>query len=95
MAAKLKEIVGVYQNLKRVWDTKPPNLDKAGELLSKLKVFFVIRTIYTEITSENSGVASLCLHGKQPNSQCHGSFCTFTSTDCFFKEKDQRPMTYP
>ncbi|XP_005097023.1 26S proteasome non-ATPase regulatory subunit 8 [Aplysia californica] len=38
MAANLKEIVGVYQNLKRVWDTKPPNLDKAGELLSKLKL---------------------------------------------------------
>ncbi|GFS25548.1 26S proteasome non-ATPase regulatory subunit 8 [Elysia marginata] len=38
MAANLKEIVGIYQNLKRVWDTKPPNLDKAGELLSKLKL---------------------------------------------------------
>ncbi|BFZ12410.1 hypothetical protein BsWGS_15448 [Bradybaena similaris] len=38
MAANLKEIVGIYQNLKRVWDSKPPNLDKAGELLSKLKL---------------------------------------------------------
>ena len=38
MAANLKGIVEVYQNLKRVWDSKPQNLDKAGELLSKLKV---------------------------------------------------------
>jgi len=38
MAANLKGIVEVYQNLKRVWDSKPQNLDKAGELLSKLKI---------------------------------------------------------
>ena len=38
MAANLKGIVEVYQNLKRVWDTKPQNLERAGELLSQLKV---------------------------------------------------------
>lgn len=38
MAANLKGIVETYQNLKRVWDTKPSNLDRAGELLSQLKL---------------------------------------------------------
>lgn len=34
----LKEIVTMYQNLKREWDKKPPNLDNCGALLSKLKI---------------------------------------------------------
>ncbi|ESO93619.1 hypothetical protein LOTGIDRAFT_232655 [Lottia gigantea] len=36
--ASLKEIVVMYQNLKRDWDRKPQNLDKCGETLDKLKV---------------------------------------------------------
>merc|ERR1711971_440409 len=36
--ASLKEIVVMYQSLKREWDKKPPNLDRCGELLTKLKV---------------------------------------------------------
>lgn len=36
--ASLKEIVSMYQNLKREWDKKPSNLDKCGELLGRLKV---------------------------------------------------------
>jgi len=38
MAANLKGIVELYQNLKRVWDSKPQNLDRAGELLTNLKL---------------------------------------------------------
>ena len=38
MAASLKEIVVMYQSLKRDWDKKPPNLDRCGEILTKLKV---------------------------------------------------------
>ncbi|KAH9519504.1 26S proteasome non-ATPase regulatory subunit 8 [Bulinus truncatus] len=38
MADSLKEIITLYQNLKRVWESKPPNLIKSGELLSRLKV---------------------------------------------------------
>ncbi|KAL8583821.1 26S proteasome non-ATPase regulatory subunit 8 [Nucella lapillus] len=38
MAASLKEIVVMYQSLKREWDKKPPNLDRCGEILTKLKV---------------------------------------------------------
>ncbi|XP_069118027.1 26S proteasome non-ATPase regulatory subunit 8-like [Argopecten irradians] len=36
--SSLKEIVMMYQSLKREWDKKPPNLDRCGELLAKLKV---------------------------------------------------------
>lgn len=36
--ASLKEIVIMYQSLKREWDKKPTNLDRCGELLTKLKV---------------------------------------------------------
>ncbi|XP_064599763.1 26S proteasome non-ATPase regulatory subunit 8-like [Liolophura sinensis] len=36
--ASLKEIVSMYQNLKREWDKKPSNLDKCGELLGRLKI---------------------------------------------------------
>jgi len=36
--ASLKEIVIMYQSLKREWDKKPSNIDRCGELLSKLKV---------------------------------------------------------
>ncbi|XP_045185496.1 26S proteasome non-ATPase regulatory subunit 8-like [Mercenaria mercenaria] len=36
--ASLKEIVIMYQSLKREWDKKPTNLDRCGELLSKLKI---------------------------------------------------------
>ncbi|KAK6182498.1 hypothetical protein SNE40_010176 [Patella caerulea] len=36
--ASLKEIVVMYQNLKRDWDRKPQNLDKCGETLTKLKI---------------------------------------------------------
>ena len=39
MAASLKEIVVMYQSLKRDWDKKPPNLDRCGEILTKLKVY--------------------------------------------------------
>lgn len=42
MAATLKEIVVMYQSLKRDWDKKPPNLDRCGEILTKLKVTFHI-----------------------------------------------------
>ena len=36
--ASLKDIVIMYQSLKREWDKKPQNLDRCGELLTKLKV---------------------------------------------------------
>lgn len=36
--ASLKEIVIMYQSLKREWDKKPPNLDRCGDFLTKLKV---------------------------------------------------------
>ncbi|XP_046351362.1 26S proteasome non-ATPase regulatory subunit 8-like [Haliotis cracherodii] len=36
--SSLKEIVGMYQNLKREFDRKPPNLDRCGEFLAKLKI---------------------------------------------------------
>ncbi|KAK3608632.1 hypothetical protein CHS0354_042633 [Potamilus streckersoni] len=36
--ASLKEIVIMYQSLKREWDKKPPNLDRCGEILTKLKI---------------------------------------------------------
>lgn len=29
----------MYQSLKREWDKKPPNLERCGEILTKLKVF--------------------------------------------------------
>lgn len=40
MDASFKEIKVIYQNLKRVWDSKSQNLEKAGELLSQLKVIY-------------------------------------------------------
>ena len=36
--ANLKHVVSTYQNLTQEWNKKPPNLDKCGELLAKLKV---------------------------------------------------------
>merc|ERR1712227_175420 len=36
--ASLKEVVSLYQVLTQEWNKKPPNLDKCGELLVKLKV---------------------------------------------------------
>ncbi|XP_052700636.1 26S proteasome non-ATPase regulatory subunit 8-like [Crassostrea angulata] len=36
--ASLKEIVIMYQSLKREWDKKPPNLDRCGDFLTKLKI---------------------------------------------------------
>ncbi|XP_046561962.1 26S proteasome non-ATPase regulatory subunit 8-like isoform X1 [Haliotis rubra] len=36
--SSLKEIVGMYQNLKREFDRKPPNLERCGEFLAKLKI---------------------------------------------------------
>ena len=36
--SSLKDIVVMYQTLKREWDKKPQNLDRCGELLAKLKV---------------------------------------------------------
>ncbi|CAG0884519.1 unnamed protein product [Darwinula stevensoni] len=36
--APLNEVVSIYQQLTDHWTRKPPNLDKCGELLSKLKV---------------------------------------------------------
>lgn len=41
--ASLKEIVMMYQSLKREWDKKPSNLDRCGELLSKLKVLICLK----------------------------------------------------
>ncbi|PVD26107.1 hypothetical protein C0Q70_13775 [Pomacea canaliculata] len=38
MAASLKEIVLMYQSLKREWDKKPPNLERCGDILLKLKL---------------------------------------------------------
>ncbi|KAK0046898.1 26S proteasome non-ATPase regulatory subunit 8 [Biomphalaria pfeifferi] len=38
MGDNMKEIITLYQNLKRVWESKPPNLVKSGELLTKLKI---------------------------------------------------------
>ncbi|KAK3092286.1 hypothetical protein FSP39_000771 [Pinctada imbricata] len=36
--SSLKEIVVMYQSLKREWDKKPQNLDRCGDLLTKLKI---------------------------------------------------------
>ncbi|KAL5009174.1 hypothetical protein ScPMuIL_014755 [Solemya velum] len=36
--ASLKEIVVMYQSLKREWDKKPVNVDRCGDLLAKLKI---------------------------------------------------------
>ncbi|XP_052058736.1 26S proteasome non-ATPase regulatory subunit 8-like [Mytilus californianus] len=36
--SSLKDIVVLYQTLKREWDKKPQNLDRCGELLIKLKI---------------------------------------------------------
>ncbi|XP_046982289.1 26S proteasome non-ATPase regulatory subunit 8 isoform X1 [Schistocerca americana] len=36
--AAMKEVVSLYQQLKTEWNKKPPNLNKCGELLTKLKV---------------------------------------------------------
>ncbi len=34
----LRQVVGTYQVLTQEWNQKPPNLEKVGELLAKLKV---------------------------------------------------------
>lgn len=34
----LKETAGLYETLKAEWNKKNPNLNKCGELLTKLKV---------------------------------------------------------
>lgn len=34
----LKETAGLYETLKTEWNKKNPNLNKCGDLLSKLKV---------------------------------------------------------
>ncbi|ELU07645.1 hypothetical protein CAPTEDRAFT_162401 [Capitella teleta] len=36
--ADLKAVIALYQNLSQEWDRKPPNLDKCGDILAKLKV---------------------------------------------------------
>jgi 26S proteasome regulatory subunit N12 len=36
--ATLRDVVSMYQVLTQEWNRKPPNLDKCGELLSKLKI---------------------------------------------------------
>lgn len=38
MASVLKETLGLYETLKVEWNKKTPNLNKCGEILSKLKV---------------------------------------------------------
>lgn len=38
MASVLKETAGLYETLKTEWNKKNPNLNKCGEILSKLKV---------------------------------------------------------
>lgn len=40
MASVLKETAGLYETLKTEWNKKNPNLNKCGEILSKLKVRF-------------------------------------------------------
>lgn len=41
MASVLKETVGLYETLKTEWNKKNSNLNKCGEILSKLKVLFL------------------------------------------------------
>ncbi|XP_052387467.1 26S proteasome non-ATPase regulatory subunit 8 [Carassius gibelio] len=38
MASVLKETTGLYETLKAEWNKKNPNLNKCGEILSKLKI---------------------------------------------------------
>nr|ACO09246.1 26S proteasome non-ATPase regulatory subunit 8 [Osmerus mordax] len=38
MASMLKETAGLYETLKTEWNKKNPNLNKCGEILSKLKI---------------------------------------------------------
>ncbi|KAK1785281.1 hypothetical protein P4O66_018680 [Electrophorus voltai] len=38
MASVLKETAGLYETLKAEWNKKNPNLNKCGEILSKLKI---------------------------------------------------------
>lgn len=42
MAAALRETVGLYETLKAEWNKKNPNLNKCGDILSKLKVAWCI-----------------------------------------------------
>lgn len=39
--AALKDVVSLYQNLKREWTRTPCNLKKCGELLNQLKVIYM------------------------------------------------------
>lgn len=43
----LKDVVSLYQLLKSEWAKKPPNLEKCGELLTKLKVCWMFK-LYPE-----------------------------------------------
>lgn len=42
MASVLKETAGLYETLKTEWNKKNPNLNKCGEILTKLKVRFLV-----------------------------------------------------
>ncbi|XP_039626711.1 26S proteasome non-ATPase regulatory subunit 8 [Polypterus senegalus] len=56
MAAALKEAVGLYEQLKLEWNKKSPNLNKCGDILSKLKISLLelnfLPTTETKLTKQ-------------------------------------------
>lgn len=50
--ANLKHVVSTYQNLTQEWNKKPPNLDKCGELLAKLKASILMGNIKLRFKSQ-------------------------------------------
>lgn len=47
----LKDVVSLYQHLKSEWTKKPPNLEKSGDLLKKLKVSLALDLISLKVNS--------------------------------------------
>lgn len=45
MASVLRETAGLYETLKTEWNKKNPNLNKCGEILTKLKVRIDLRSV--------------------------------------------------
>ncbi|KAG9348378.1 hypothetical protein JZ751_002113 [Albula glossodonta] len=56
MASALRETAGLYETLKLEWNKKNPNLNKCGDILSKLKIFLLelnfLPTTGTKLTKQ-------------------------------------------
>lgn len=55
----------MYQSLKREWDKKPPNLDRCGDFLTKLKVCLQLEQNFKVLSSELAG--KITMDGKNSN----------------------------